>query len=104
MKRAGIDASMSLPPDFDDRFQKGQYTGAIYGHGGSINEPYNTLKLYQSASVAVPGGHQVNFARWKNAEYDKIVDEMFSVPPSERQGKAEGTVPQGDGDLAAGTA
>ena len=83
LKRSGIDASVSLPPDFDDRFQKGQYTGAIYGHGGSINEPYNTLKLYQSASVAVPGGHQVNFARWKNAEYDKIVDEMFSVPPSE---------------------
>ncbi len=83
MKRNGIDASMSLPPDFDDRFQKGQYTAAIYGHGGSINEPYNTLKLYQSASVAVPGGHQVNFARWKNAEYDKIVDEMFTVAPSE---------------------
>lgn len=83
LKRAGVDASMSLPPDFDDRFQKGQYTGAIYGHGGSVNEPYNTLKLYQSASVAVPGGHQVNFARWKNAAYDKIVDQMFSVAPSE---------------------
>ena len=83
MKRSGIEASMSLPPDFDDRFQKGQYTGALYGHGGSVNEPYNTLKLYQSASVAVPGGHQVNFARWKNAEYDKIVDEMFSVPPED---------------------
>ncbi len=82
LKRAGVDASISLPPDFDDRFQKGQYTGAIYGHGGSVSEPYNTLKLYQSASVAVPGGHQVNFARWKNAEYDKIVDEMFMVPPT----------------------
>ena len=84
LKRAGIDASMSLPPDFDDRFQKGQYTGAIYGHGGSVSEPYNTLKLYQSASVAVPGGHQVNFPRWKNATYDKIVDEMFSVPPTDQ--------------------
>jgi peptide/nickel transport system substrate-binding protein len=81
LKRNGIEASMLLPPDFDDRFQKGQYTGAIYGHGGSVSEPYNTLKLYQSASLAVPGAHQVNFARWKNAEYDKIVDEMFTVPP-----------------------
>jgi peptide/nickel transport system substrate-binding protein len=83
LKRNGIDSSMALPPDFDDRFQKGQFTGAIYGHGGSINEPYNTLKLYQSSSVAVPGGHQVNFARWKNAEYDKIVDEMFAVSPTD---------------------
>lgn len=81
LKRNGIEASMLLPPDFDDRFQKGQYTGAIYGHGGSVSEPYNTLKLYQSASMAVPGAHQVNFARWKNAEYDRIVDEMFTVAP-----------------------
>jgi peptide/nickel transport system substrate-binding protein len=83
LKRNGIDATIAVPPDFDDRFQKGQFTGAIYGHGGSINEPYNTLKLYQSASVAVPGGHQVNFARWKNADYDKLVDEMFVVAPND---------------------
>ena len=76
LRRQGVDASMSLPPDFDDRFNKGQYSGAIYGHGGSVNDPYYTLRLYQSASVAVPGGHQVNFARWKNEAYDKIVDEV----------------------------
>lgn len=80
-KRRGIESSLGLPPDFDDRFQKGQYTGSIYGHGGSINEPYATLRLYQGSSIAVPGGHQVNFARWKNAAYDKLVDEMFAVAP-----------------------
>lgn len=77
LRRQGIDASMSLPPDFDDRFQKGAYTGAIYGHGGSVNDPYHTLRLYQSVSVAVPGGHLVNFARWKNEAYNKIVDEVY---------------------------
>ncbi len=81
LKRSGVAATMALPPDFDDRFQKGIYTGAIYGHGGSINDPYATLRLYQGASIAVPGGHQVNFARWRNAEYDKLVDEMVVVPP-----------------------
>ena len=83
LKRRGVAASLVLPPDFDDRFQKGQYTGAIYGHGGSVNEPYNTLRLYQGSSVAVPGGHQVNFAKWKNADYDKLVDEMFGVAPTD---------------------
>ena len=77
LKRQGVDASMSLPPDFDDRFQKGQYTGAIYGHGGGVNDPYYTLRLYQSATVAVPGAHLANFARWKNEAYDKIVDDVF---------------------------
>jgi len=84
LKRNGVEATVALPPDFDDRFQKGQFTGSIYGHGGSVSEPYSTLRLYQSASVAVPGGHQVNFSRWKNAEYDKIVDEMFAVAPDDQ--------------------
>ena len=55
LKRQGVDATYGLPPDFDDRFQKGEYTGALYGHGGSVNDPYYTLRLYQSATVAVPG-------------------------------------------------
>jgi peptide/nickel transport system substrate-binding protein len=77
LRRQGVDISFSLPPDFNDRFQKGQYTGALYGHGGSVNDPYHTLRLYQSVSVAVPGAHLVNFTKWKNEAYDKIVDEVF---------------------------
>jgi peptide/nickel transport system substrate-binding protein len=83
LKRRGVQSSMALPPDFDDRFQKGQFDGAIYGHGGSINEPYATMRLYQSASIAVPGAHQANFSRWKNAEYDKLVDEAYAVAPDD---------------------
>jgi peptide/nickel transport system substrate-binding protein len=70
-----------MPPDFDNRFQKGDYVGAIYGHGGSIREPYDTLRLYQGKSIAVPGAHLVNFSRWKNADYDKIVDEVYVTDP-----------------------
>ncbi|MBV9152754.1 MAG: ABC transporter substrate-binding protein [Alphaproteobacteria bacterium] len=81
LKRRGVEAGMGLPPDFDERFQKGQFDGAIYGHGGSINEPYATMRLYQGASIAVPGAHQANFSRWKNAEYDKLVDEAYGVAP-----------------------
>jgi peptide/nickel transport system substrate-binding protein len=81
LKRQGIDTSIAMPPDFDNRFQKGDYVGAIYGHGGSIREPYDTLRLYQGKSIAVPGAHLVNFSRWKNADYDKIVDEVYITDP-----------------------
>lgn len=81
LKRRGVTASMSLPPDFDNRFQKGQFTGSIYGHGGSIRDPYDTMRLYQGKSIAVPGAHLVNFAHWKNPEFDKIVDEMYVTSP-----------------------
>jgi peptide/nickel transport system substrate-binding protein len=83
LRRHGVAASLSLPPDFNDRFQKGEYAGSIYGHGGSIREPYDTLRLYQSQSIAVPGAHAVNFSRWKNREYDKIVDEVYITDPKD---------------------
>jgi peptide/nickel transport system substrate-binding protein len=89
LKRRGVEASMSLPPDFDSRFQKGEYDAAIYGHGGSINEPYATLRLYQGASIAVPGAHQANFARWKNPEYDKLVDEAYGTRPEDTKKLSE---------------
>jgi peptide/nickel transport system substrate-binding protein len=77
LKKGGIDATYVHPPDMIDRFQQGDYQGMLFGHGGSVNnDPYDTLRLYQSSSVAIPGGHAVNFSKWKNADYDKIVDEM----------------------------
>ncbi len=83
LRRHGVAASLSLPPDFNERFQKGRYSGSIYGHGGSIREPYDTLRLYQSRSIAVPGAHAVNFSRWKNAEFDKIVDQVYVTDPQD---------------------
>jgi peptide/nickel transport system substrate-binding protein len=81
LKRQGVTASMALPPDFNDRFQKGQFLGAIYGHGGSIREPYDTMRLYQGKSIAVPGAHLVNFSHWRNPEFDKLVDEVYVTDP-----------------------
>jgi len=71
----------SLPPDFDSRFQKGDFVGSIYGHGGSIREPYDTMRLYQSQSIAVPGAHAANFTHWKNPQFDKLVDEVYVTDP-----------------------
>src|SRR5258705_12983475 len=31
LKRRGVEAGLALPPDFDSRFQKGEYGAAIYG-------------------------------------------------------------------------
>ncbi len=83
LKRHGVEATLLLPPDFNDRFQKGKYVGCVYGHGGSIREPYDTLRLYQGKSIAVPGAHLVNFSRWKNADFDKIVDEVYVTDPQD---------------------
>jgi peptide/nickel transport system substrate-binding protein len=81
LKKGGVDANYIHPPDMDDRFQTGNYQGNLSGHGGSVNnDPYDTMKLYQTESVAIPGAHSVNFSKWKNADYDKIIDEMATTP------------------------
>jgi len=85
LKQGGVDATYVHPPDMIERFQGGDYQGMLFGHGGSVNgDPYATCALYQSASVAVPGGHAVNFSKWKNADFDKIVDEMATTATSDQ--------------------
>jgi peptide/nickel transport system substrate-binding protein len=85
LKNAGIDASYAMPPNAGQLFEKGEYVATLYGHGGSVSDPYETLRLYQSASVALPGSHQSNFSRWKNAEYDKIVDAAYVTPMEDKK-------------------
>jgi peptide/nickel transport system substrate-binding protein len=81
LKRQGIDATFSMPPDASQQFTGGTYIAAFNGHGGSVSgDPYFTLSLYKSNLSQVAGSHQANFARWKNTDFDKIVDEMGAVP------------------------
>lgn len=85
LRRGGIDASYAEPPDFFDNFSQGNYTGCLFGHGGSCREPQETLALYQSSSEAIPGGHAVNFSRWNNPEFDKLADEAYVTPPTDTE-------------------
>jgi len=86
LKRAGIEATYSEPPNFFNRFSEGDYTGALFGHGGSYSpDIYYSLRLYQTASEKIPGGHLVNFSRWNNPEYDALVDELYGISPTETE-------------------
>ena len=85
LKRGGIQASYSEPPDFFANFSEGNYTGCLFGHGGSCREPQETLALYQSSSTAIPGGHAVNFSRWHNDDFDALADLAYITPPNDEQ-------------------
>ena len=90
LRRRASTPTFAMPPDFLDAFQQGNYTAALFGHGGSVSaDPYFTLRLYQSKTLAVPGGHLVNFSKWHNEEYDKIVDEMAVTPPENQEALME---------------
>jgi peptide/nickel transport system substrate-binding protein len=81
LRRAGYDATFVLPADFATRIQNGETTAWLWGHGGSMKEPWKTLDLIYHMRWVVPIGEQAfgNFYRWENQEFSDIVDEMGTL-------------------------
>ncbi len=81
LKNHGINADYAQPTDASSRMAEGNFECLMFGHGGSVRDPYFTMKLYQSSSVNIPGGHQVNFYHWENSEWDELTDEVAKTSP-----------------------
>ncbi|HET7767987.1 MAG TPA: ABC transporter substrate-binding protein [Chloroflexota bacterium] len=82
LRRGGFDTSFSIPTDVGTRRANGDAKAFITGHGASIADPYFTLRLFHGSNYRptgenVPGGA---LSRWRNSQYDAIVDEMSAVP------------------------
>ena len=61
----------------------GKFDLTLFGHRGSISDPYDTLEMYHSKNAFEVGRPTLFPARWSNADYDKIVDEAAKVPPND---------------------
>ena len=103
LRQHGINATYTQPTDASSRQAEGKFECLMFGHGGSIRDPYFTMKLYQSASVNIPGGHQVNFYHWVNSEWDRLTDEIARTHP-DNSDEIFGDLPGGNGDMVGGTA
>ncbi|MDQ3248285.1 MAG: ABC transporter substrate-binding protein, partial [Chloroflexota bacterium] len=79
LRKAGFDASFLLPADFITRIQTGSAKAFLWGHGGSMRDPFATLdNLYHIRHVK-PTGESIPFTnlyRWSNQEFSDIVDQM----------------------------
>ena len=76
LRKAGIDASFKMPQNSGTLIAQGAEDAFISGHGGSVRDPYFTLRLYQSRFSAPTGQPATYPYRWHNDDFDKIVDEM----------------------------
>jgi peptide/nickel transport system substrate-binding protein len=87
LKKAGFDASFLLPADFYTRITSGDAVAYLWGHGGSMNDPFDTLDIYNIRYVK-PAGQAIfngNIYRWSNQEYSDIVDKMRLLPLNDPQ-------------------
>jgi peptide/nickel transport system substrate-binding protein len=83
LREAGFDADYSQNPEGYTMMMQGTADAYLFGHGASIEDPYATMRMYQSRYSA-PTGEMATFAyRWTNEEYDAIVDEMATVHPDD---------------------
>jgi peptide/nickel transport system substrate-binding protein len=82
LRRGGFSAEYVTPADVGTRQSTGVAKISFSGHGGSINDPYPTLDMYTSKFYRPTGEPAQFFSRWRNEEYDAIVDEMATFSPS----------------------
>ncbi|MBI2504576.1 MAG: ABC transporter substrate-binding protein [Candidatus Latescibacteria bacterium] len=83
LQQAGIEASFRATSDSPTRISQGTARAFLYGNGGAVRDPYFTLRLYHSRFVRPTGTPAESFWRWKNAEFDKVVDQMGQVAPED---------------------
>ena len=83
LEKAGIDADFRMTPDAFTRMAQGTARAYLMGNGGSVRDPYFTLRLYHSRFVQPTGTHAERFWRWSNPEYDAIVDKMGETSPDD---------------------
>ena len=82
LRKAGFDASFLLPADFVTRIQTGAAKAFLWGHGGSMRDPYATLERLYHIKHVKPTGEAIPFTnlyRWSNQEFSDIVDQMTGV-------------------------
>ncbi len=83
LEKAGFDADFRMTPDAFTRMAQGTARAFLMGNGGSVRDPYFTLRLYHSRFVQPTGTHAERFWRWSNPEYDAIVDKMGETSPND---------------------
>lgn len=81
LRAAGFQCEHKAPPDVWAAQVDGRAPMFLYGHGGAVVDPYDTMLLYESANI-MPMGEQSwgNVARWSDPEFEELAKEMNNTP------------------------
>jgi peptide/nickel transport system substrate-binding protein len=80
LRQGGFALDFAMPADNGTRISQGQAHIWLNGHGGSINDPFDTLDMFTSKYYQPVGTPTTYNSRWRNEEYDAILEEMAKVP------------------------
>jgi len=90
LRQAGFNSSHVAPPDVWTGKSDGRAMLHMFGHGGSVADPYTTMSYYHS-QWQKPTGENCgnNRARWANPDYDPIVEELAQTSPDDEEKMTE---------------
>ena len=81
LRNGGFKADYTAPADSFTKMADGTAKIFLFGHGGSIADPFDTLDFYTSKHYQPTGTAGDIQPRWKSPEYDAILDEMSKMKP-----------------------
>jgi ABC-type transport system substrate-binding protein len=78
LRAGGFDAAIDFSNDAYNHMANGDPGLYMFGHGASLRDPYAAFELFHSRYSAAVGTSAGNnrFSRYKNPEFDKLLDEM----------------------------
>ncbi|HJP32688.1 MAG TPA: ABC transporter substrate-binding protein [Candidatus Latescibacteria bacterium] len=83
LRNAGFDATFRMYSDAYTNISQGTARAFIMGVGGSVRDPYFTLRLFHSRFVEPTGTPTPYYYRWSNDEFDDLVDQMGQTSPDD---------------------
>jgi len=83
LRQAGFDASFRMYSDAYTSMSSGNALAYVIGVGGSVRDPYFTLRLFHSRYVEPTGTATPYYWRWANKDFDRLVDRMGQIAPDD---------------------
>jgi peptide/nickel transport system substrate-binding protein len=83
LRKAGFDASFKSPSNAGTIMNTGEIDAFLDGHAGSLRDPYLTLNHYHGRYFKPTGEPAERRYRWRNADFDRLVDELSKTTPSD---------------------
>ena len=90
LRNGGFDSSINFGADAMQNMADGAPGLYMFGHGASLKDPYAAFELFHgrfSAKLGTTAGNN-RFSRYKNPEYDAIVDQMAPLQSDDPKFKA----------------
>jgi peptide/nickel transport system substrate-binding protein len=79
LRQGGFDLEFQMPPDHGTQISEGREHIWLNGHGGSINDPFDTLDMFTSKYYQPVGTPTTYNSRFQNADYDAVLEEMAKI-------------------------